>query len=46
MKKAEQVWLETDVMDYIDNGCKWAEVEDKIMYTHNVNGYMSIGGTI
>jgi len=29
MEKAEQVWLETDVMDYIDNGCKWAEVRIK-----------------
>jgi len=26
MEKAKQVWLEIDVMDYIDDDCKWAEV--------------------
>ncbi|XP_065883713.1 uncharacterized protein [Dysidea avara] len=35
MKKAQQVWLEIDVMDYINKECKWAEVglfEDNKVY--------------
>ena len=47
MKKAQQVWLETDVIDYVIDGCKWAEV--RISYIVHVtcpHQGMSIGGAI
>ena len=41
MKKAQQVWLEIDVMDYINKECKWAEVGIK-EHLHTMYTYRSV----
>ena len=30
VRKAQQVWMEIDVYDFIAGGCKWAEVSNNL----------------